>query len=85
MATVSAAPVAVAEPVLAATRVTMADRVSVAEPMATPRPAVPPAPAVATATNDGKRQCPKCNLYETEQGKVIGWYCRVCGWRESRR
>ena len=81
----SAAPVAVAEPVMAATRVTMADRVAVAEPMATPRPAAPPAPAAATATNDGKRQCPKCSLYETEQGKVIGWYCRVCGWRESRR
>jgi hypothetical protein len=83
---VSAAPVAVAEPaVAAAARVTMADRVAVAEPMAAPRPAAPPAPAVATAANDGKRQCPKCSLYETEQGKVIGWYCRVCGWRESRR
>ena len=22
---------------------------------------------------------------ETELGKVIGWYCRICGWRESRR
>jgi hypothetical protein len=84
VATVGAAPV-VAEPVMAATRVTMADRVAVAEPMAAPRPAAPPTPAVATATNDGKRQCPKCSLYETEQGKVIGWYCRVCGWRESRR
>ena len=86
VAAVSAAPVAVAEPVVAAAaRVTMADRVAVAEPMAAPRPAAPPAPAVATAANDGKRQCPKCSLYETEQGKVIGWYCRVCGWRESRR
>jgi hypothetical protein len=83
--TVSAAPVAVAEPMLAAAHVTMADRVAAAEPIAAPRPAAPPAPAVATATNDGKRQCPKCSLYETEQGKVIGWYCRVCGWRESRR
>jgi hypothetical protein len=34
---------------------------------------------------DGKRQCPKCGLYETERGAVIGWYCAVCGWRESRR
>ena len=86
VAAVSAAPMAVAEPVVAAAaRVTMADRVAVAEPIAAPRPAIPPAPAVATAANDGKRQCPKCSLYETEQGKVIGWYCRVCGWRESRR
>ena len=37
------------------------------------------------ASHDGKRQCPKCSLYETELGKVIGWYCRICGWRESRR
>jgi hypothetical protein len=85
VAPVSAAPVAVAEPVTAAARVTMADRAPVAEPIAAPRPAAPPAPAVATASHDGKRQCPKCSLYETEQGKVIGWYCRVCGWRESRR
>jgi hypothetical protein len=85
VAMVAAAPVADAEPVTASARVTMADRVAVAEPMAAPRPAAPPAPAVAPASHDGKRQCPKCSLYETEQGKVIGWYCRVCGWRESRR
>jgi hypothetical protein len=85
VATVSAAPVAVAEPVTASARVTMADRVAVAEPMAASRPAASPAPAVAPASHDGKRRCPKCSLYETEQGKVIGWYCRVCGWRESRR
>ena len=45
----------------------------------------PHAAAVATASNEGTRQCPKCSLYETELGKVIGWYCRICGWRESRR
>ena len=38
-----------------------------------------------SASHEGKRQCPKCSLYETELGKVIGWYCRICGWRESRR
>jgi hypothetical protein len=53
-----------------------------------PRPvtrpvAAPSAPAVTRA--DGKRQCPKCGLYETERGSVIGWYCKVCGWREARR
>lgn len=84
-AAVSSAPVAVAEPVRASGRVAMANRVAVAEPMSAPRPAAPAAPAVATASNEGKRQCPKCSLYETELGKVIGWYCRVCGWRESRR
>jgi hypothetical protein len=47
------------------------------------RPAAPAAPGPADA--QGKRQCPKCGLYETERGSVIGWYCRVCGWRESRR
>jgi len=40
-------------------------------------------PPVTSA--DGKRQCPKCGLYETERGSVIGWYCKVCGWREARR
>jgi hypothetical protein len=27
---------------------------------------------------------PKCSLYETERGTVIGWYCKVCGWREGK-
>ena len=45
----------------------------------------PAAPAAVSATAGDGKQCPKCSLYETEQGKVIGWYCRVCGWRESRR
>jgi ribosomal protein L37AE/L43A len=43
-----------------------------------------PSPPPATSA-DGKRQCPKCGLYETERGSVIGWYCKVCGWREGRR
>ncbi|HEU4370675.1 MAG TPA: hypothetical protein VFV05_20830 [Methylomirabilota bacterium] len=43
-----------------------------------------PAPAVAgSAGAASQRQCPKCSLYETERGSVIGWYCRVCGWRET--
>lgn len=45
-----------------------------------PRPTV----AATPAAGEGKRQCPKCGLYETERGSVIGWYCRVCGWREAR-
>ena len=91
-------PVAVAAPVGAgahaamAERLTMAEpiaapqppaRLAVAEPIAVPQPAARPAPVVAAV--EGKRQCPKCSLYETELGKVIGWYCRICGWRESRR
>jgi hypothetical protein len=47
-------------------------------------PAASPAPAAPASVAD-KRQCPKCGLYETERGTVIGWYCRVCGWREARR
>lgn len=71
-----AAPVAVAAPapMAAASRV-MAAPASVARPAPEA-----PRPAVAAA----KRQCPKCSLYETERGSVIGWYCRICGWREPR-
>jgi hypothetical protein len=74
--------------------------VAVAAPVApvvpppTPAPAVmaapvaPPAPAPVAASRPAavtdKRQCPKCSLYETERGTVIGWYCKVCGWREGR-
>ena len=53
-----------------------------------PRPAPRAAPAVSAppvVSAEGKRQCPKCGLYETERGSVIGWYCKVCGWREARR
>lgn len=50
-----------------------------------PTPTLTPAatPPIAVAPGE-KVQCPKCKLYETEQGTVIGWHCRVCGWRESR-
>jgi hypothetical protein len=57
----------------------------VAVPRAAPRAAAPAASAPAAVSADGKRQCPKCGLYETERGSVIGWYCKVCGWREGRR
>jgi hypothetical protein len=42
------------------------------------------APQAVGATAGEKLQCPKCKLYETERGAVIGWYCKICGWRESR-
>ena len=62
----------------------VADPVVASAPRPAPRAAVAPsAPAAASA--EGKRQCPKCGLYETERGSVIGWYCKVCGWREARR
>jgi hypothetical protein len=61
---------------LAPAPVAAASPVTVAAP--TPRP-VPHAGAA-----EGKRQCPKCGLYETERGTVIGWYCTICGWREAR-
>jgi hypothetical protein len=57
-------------------------------PLASPRPGAPSAvlsPPRTLAGAEGKRQCPKCGLYETERGSVIGWYCTICGWRESRR
>lgn len=43
------------------------------------------APSARAGRVEGKRQCPKCGLYETERGSVIGWYCTICGWREARR
>jgi hypothetical protein len=67
-------------------RAPMPERAAVTTPVAAPAMAArPAAAAVANASHEGKRQCPKCSLYETELGKVIGWYCRICGWRESRR
>jgi hypothetical protein len=65
-----------AEPVTAASSATLPPALAVA-----PAPPAVRAPAGA----EGKRQCPKCGLHETERGKVIGWYCTICGWRESRR
>jgi hypothetical protein len=59
-----------------------------------PHPAPAGAPALVTGTSPAvaphpapsgeRRQCPKCGLSETERGSVIGWYCKVCGWRETR-
>jgi hypothetical protein len=47
--------------------------------------AAPPAASAAVATApDDRMQCPKCGLRETERGTVIGWHCKVCGWREGR-
>ena len=45
----------------------------------------PPAPTVARRQPPRASGSAEVQLYETELGKVIGWYCRVCGWRESRR
>jgi len=53
-------------------------------PVAVSQPVALPVSAPASGA-DGKRQCPKCGLYETERGSVIGWYCTICGWREGRR
>ncbi|HEX9819560.1 MAG TPA: hypothetical protein VGD07_08115 [Methylomirabilota bacterium] len=55
--------------------------VVVAAPAARPSPTSPPPRPPAAASG---KQCPKCGLSETERGSVIGWYCRVCGWREGR-
>jgi hypothetical protein len=72
-------PLPVAASVAAAPVVAAAAPAAAAAPTAT---AVAPAPASRAA--GGTRQCPKCGLHETERGTVIGWYCRVCGWREGR-
>lgn len=59
-----------------------------AVPPRRPEPARRPAPRPAAATLQAPApaavQCPKCGLRETERGSVIGWYCRICGWRERR-
>jgi hypothetical protein len=69
------APVAVAAPIAVARAPAVARPAPATAPTSSPRPA-----AAADA-----RQCPKCGLYETERGSVIGWYCRICGWREGKR
>ena len=81
---------------LAAEPESLADRAAgePAVPLATPAPAVATAPVARPAPAEprpaprpaaaDRRQCPKCSLYETERGSVIGWYCKVCGWRENR-
>lgn len=53
-------------------------------PVMTPRAPAPPPPPPSGAAPAGRRQCPKCSLYETEKGTVLGWYCKVCGWSETR-
>jgi hypothetical protein len=78
-----AAPVAVSTD--AAPSAARAPLATPAAPPAATLTAPAPAPAAGTGRTDGKRQCPKCGLYETERGTVIGWYCTVCGWREARR
>jgi hypothetical protein len=74
-------------PVIEPARSARPARATAAAPaMAAPVAATAPVPAAASAGRaEGKRQCPKCGLYETERGAVIGWYCKVCGWREGRR
>jgi hypothetical protein len=80
-----ASPLALDEPADEAPPV--ATRVVAPAPAPAPRAVAPPttAPAPVRAESSGKMQCPKCGLYETERGSVIGWYCKVCGWRERRR
>ena len=58
----------------------------VTPPVMTPRAPMPPPPPSSSGgvAQAGRRQCPKCDLYETEKGTVLGWYCKVCGWSESR-
>jgi len=73
---IAAAPIAAAAPVVAAPPV-----VAAAAPAAR---SAPPAPAPRPAVAADRPQCPKCSLYETERGTVIGWYCKVCGWREGK-
>ena len=57
-----------------------------AAPAPMSQPVAPaPRPRSATTVVPGQtRQCPKCGQYDTVLGTVIGWYCRICGWRESR-
>jgi hypothetical protein len=45
-------------------------------------PAAAPRTTAPTAAAE-RLQCPKCGLRETERGQVIGWHCKVCGWRET--
>jgi hypothetical protein len=61
--------------------------VTASAPVVRARPAIAPAPVAAAprpAAVSDRPQCPKCSLYETERGTVIGWYCKVCGWREGK-
>jgi hypothetical protein len=70
---------------------------SLADDTPAPAPVLAAAPALASAARPAavataprpapagdRRQCPKCSLYETERGSIIGWYCKICGWREGK-
>jgi hypothetical protein len=78
-------PAAVAASAPLTMPVTVAAPAPVAIPLAPAPAAAAPQPARGPAAVEGKRQCPRCSLYETERGSVIGWYCTICGWRETRR
>jgi hypothetical protein len=78
-------PAAVAASAPLTMPVTVAAPAPVAIPVAPAPAAAAPQPAGGPAAVEGKRQCPRCSLYETERGSVIGWYCTICGWRETRR
>jgi hypothetical protein len=86
LAMAPAEPIAVAPAVTAPVAVAPAPVIVAPAPSPSrPAPVAVAAPALAHAPAEGKRQCPKCGLHETERGTVIGWYCTICGWRESRR
>jgi hypothetical protein len=78
-------PAAVAASAPLTMPVTVAAPAPVAIPVAPAPAAAAPQPPRGPAAVEGKRQCPRCSLYETERGSVIGWYCTICGWREPRR
>jgi hypothetical protein len=84
--TLAAAAPPIAEPLEVARPAGVSMLAEPTQPVTTASAVIAPArPARAPAGAEGKRQCPKCSLYETERGTVIGWYCTICGWRESRR
>jgi hypothetical protein len=81
----AAAPALEPEPVgVAARAIVTAPAPVMAAAAVAAAPVVRTTPAPRPVVSD-KPQCPKCGLHETERGSVIGWYCRICGWREGRR
>jgi hypothetical protein len=85
-AVAASAPLTIAAPVASSAPVASPVPAALPVPVAIPvAPAPAPPPARGPVAVEGKRQCPKCGLYETERGSVIGWYCTICGWRETRR
>jgi hypothetical protein len=77
-------PAPLAEPGLDEAPAPVAAVAAAAVPAPPPARPAPVATAARPAAAGERRQCPKCSLYETERGTVIGWYCKVCGWREGR-